>query len=165
MVQQQPGGDLQLLLSRRPEIPFEILGRDRRQPLRTIGKFPRDAEILKGGKPVPQRNRFGSATRIASCTGKILAKFPFCAKPNFGTSILGCQADPRPCCVSSQRFSLICQIDQLLRGVGLRYSPEGIVNADQGLAQGSPANGLEEKELATCPLYQMIVDWLRRVGV
>src|SRR5215813_6509058 len=34
--------------------------------------------------------------------------------PNFGTSILGCQADPRPYCVSSQRFSLICQIDQLL---------------------------------------------------
>jgi hypothetical protein len=36
LLQQQPGGDLPLLLSRRPQVPIEILGRDRRQSLRPV---------------------------------------------------------------------------------------------------------------------------------
>jgi hypothetical protein len=165
IVQQQPRGDFPFLLSRRPEVPIEILGRDRRQSLRPVRQFPGDAEIVKGRKPVPQRNRFRTATRIAWGTRKILTEFSFRAKPNFGAAILRRHAESRPLRVSAQRFSIISQIDQLLRGAGLRYSPQGIVNANQRLAQGSPANRVVDKKSATCPLYQMIVDWPRRVGV
>src|SRR5262249_4918265 len=60
-------------------------GKRRFDALRKLGQTP---QMFKGRKPVPEENRFTTATRIASCTGKILAKFPFCAKPNLLASTL-----------------------------------------------------------------------------
>jgi hypothetical protein len=112
MVQQQPGGNFPFLLSRRPEVPVEIFGRDRRQSLRPVREFPGDAEIVKGRKPVPEWNRFWTATRIAWRIRKILAELPFRAKANFGASILCRHAESRPLGVATQAFRRVSETDQ-----------------------------------------------------
>jgi hypothetical protein len=71
IVQQQPRGDFPLLRSRRPQVPIEILGGDLRQSLCPVREFPGDAEIVKGRKPVPPRNKFRTTTRIAWRTRQI----------------------------------------------------------------------------------------------
>jgi hypothetical protein len=113
-------GDFPLLRSRRSQAAIEILGGDLRQSLCSVREFSGDAEIVKGWKPVPQRNRFRTTTRIAWRTGKILAELPFRTKTNFGASILCRHAESRPLGVSTQGFRGVSEVDQLLGGAGLR---------------------------------------------
>src|SRR5690242_5510473 len=101
IVQQQPSSDLPFLRSRRPQVPIEILGRDRRQSLGPVREFPGDAEIVEGRKPVPQRNRFGTTTRIAWRTQQILAEFAFRSEPKLCASVLCDHAESRPLCVAA----------------------------------------------------------------
>ena len=56
---------LESALGRLPQVPIEILGGDLRQSLCSVREFPGDAEIVEGRKPLPQRNRFRTTTRIA----------------------------------------------------------------------------------------------------
>ena len=119
MVEQTASVDLPFLLSRRPQIPFELSGRDCGNSLRPVREFPGDAEIVKGRKPVPQRNRFWTATRIAWRTRKILAELSFRAKANFGASILCRHAESRPLGVAAQGFRRVSETDQLLRAASL----------------------------------------------
>jgi hypothetical protein len=98
----------------------EVALRDRRQPLSAVRQFPSDAQIFKGRKPVPERNRFRTATRIAWGTRKVLTELSFRAKAKLGATILRRHAEACPLCVSTQGFRSVREIDQFLRGAGLR---------------------------------------------
>jgi hypothetical protein len=119
IVQQQPRGDLPFLLVA-PQVPIEILGGDRRQSLCPVREFPGDAEVIKGWKSVPQRNKFRTTTRIARRTRQILAEFAFRSEPEFYASVLCDHAEARPLAVAAQRFRRASEADQLLQAAGLR---------------------------------------------
>jgi hypothetical protein len=61
-----------------------------------VREFPSDAEVVKGWKPVPPRNRFRTTTRIAWRTRQILAEFAFRSEPEFCASVLCDRAESRP---------------------------------------------------------------------
>jgi hypothetical protein len=84
-----------------------------------VRQFSGYAEIVKGGKPVRQRNRFRTTTRIAWRTRQILAELPFRSEPEFCASVLCDHAEARPLGLAAQAFRRVSETDQLFRAAGL----------------------------------------------
>ena len=93
---------------------------DLRQSLCPVREFSGDAEIVKGWKPVPQRNMFRTATRIAWRTRQILAEFAFRSEPEFCASVLCGHAESRPLGVPPQRFRRVSEAHAAVVGVEIR---------------------------------------------